>query len=85
MWKLPAARVASYAETDARLTLNLWHILIDKLSQENCDNVLEMELSLLPVIFQMRRKGVRVDLEKADKTKKFLENKEKKLLKKNPR
>ena len=82
MWKLPAARVAAYAETDARLTLKLWHVLIDKLSKENCDNILDMELSLLPVIFQMRRKGVRVDLDKAEKTKKFLEAKEKKLLKK---
>ena len=27
MWKLPASRVALYAETDARLTLELWHVL----------------------------------------------------------
>ena len=82
MWKLPASRVATYAEADARLTLQLWHVLIEKLSKENCDNILELELSLLPIIFEMKRKGVRVNLEKAESTKKFLEKKEKDLLKK---
>ena len=82
MWKLPASRVATYAEADARLTLQLWHVLIEKLSKENCDNILQLELSLLPIIFEMKRKGVRVNLEKAESTKKFLEKKEKDLLKK---
>ena len=82
MWKLPASRVATYAEADARITLKLWHVLIEKLSKENCDNILDLELSLLPIIFEMKRKGVRVDLERADSTKKFLEKKEKSLLKK---
>ena len=82
MWKLPASRVASYAEADARLTLKLWHVLKDNLAKEDCANILDMELSLIPVIFEMRRKGVRVDLDKTEKTKAFLEDKEKKLLKK---
>jgi DNA polymerase I-like protein with 3'-5' exonuclease and polymerase domains len=80
MWKLPASRVAAYAETDARLTLDLWHVLRRKLSQENCGKILELELNLIPIIFQMRCRGVRVDLQKAEATKKILQGKEDKLL-----
>ena len=80
MWKLPAARVALYAQTDARLTLDLWHVLNRKLQEDGCQSILELELSLLPVVFEMRRRGVRVDLEKAESTKKGLLELENKLL-----
>mgnify|MGYP003637762649 FL=1 len=80
MWKLPASRVAAYAETDARLTLQLWNVLRRKLAEENCGKILEMELNLLPIIFEMRVKGIRVDLDKAADTKKYLQTKENSLL-----
>ena len=80
MWKLPASRVAAYAETDARLTLQLWNVLRRKLAEENCGKILEMELKLLPIIFEMRVKGIRVDLDKAAETKKYLQDKEDTLL-----
>ena len=80
MWKLPASRVAGYAETDARLTLQLWHVLRRKLAEENCDKILDLELDLLPIIFEMRSRGVRVDLDKAAETKKYLQTKEDTLL-----
>ena len=80
MWKLPASRVASYAETDARLTLQLWHVLRKKLAEEKCGQILEMELQLLPIIFEMRTRGIRVDLDKAAETKKYLQAKEDTLL-----
>ena len=82
MWKLPASRVALYAETDARLTLELWKVLTKKLEQEDCDKILDLELRLLPTVFEMRKKGVRVDVEKAQETKKYLQSKEDGLLKK---
>jgi len=81
MWKLPAGRVAEYAEMDASLTLKLWHVLHKKLIEDDCERILDVELSLLPMIFEMRRRGVRVDVDKAEQTKAFLEGKEKKLLK----
>jgi len=81
MWKLPAERVAAYAEMDASLTLNLWHVLHRKLKEEDCEDILELELALLPMVFEMRRRGVRVDVEKAQATKTLLEGKEKALLK----
>ena len=81
MWKLPAGRVAEYAEMDASLTLKLWHVLHKKLIEDDCERILDVELSLLPMIFEMRRRGVKVDVDKAEQTKTFLEGKEKKLLK----
>ena len=81
MWKLPAGRVAEYAEMDASLTLRLWHVLHKKLIEDDCERILDVELSLLPMIFEMRRRGVKVDVSKAEQTKTFLEGKEKKLLK----
>ena len=80
MWKLPAARVATYAEKDATLTLRLWNVLHEKLIEDNCQDILDLELSLLPMVFEMRRRGVRVDVEKAQQTKELLEGKEKTLL-----
>jgi len=81
MWKLPAARVALYAETDARLTFGLWDILHKKLLEDGCSKILDMELSLLPIVFEMRRRGVRVDVEKANEVKDILTKKENVLLK----
>ena len=72
MWKLPAARVAAYAEKDATLTLRLWHVLHKKLMEEDCEKILDLELSLLPMVFEMRRRGVRVDVDKAQQTMELL-------------
>ena len=80
MWRLPAARVANYAETDASLTYDLWSVLHKNLKEDGCEQILGLEQSLIPIVFGMRERGIRVDLEQADKTKKFLEGKEKKLL-----
>jgi len=81
MWKLPAERVAAYAEMDATLTLKLWHVLHQKLIEDDCEEILKTELALLPMIFEMKRRGVRVDVDKAEQTKKLLQGKEDKLLK----
>lgn len=81
MWKLPAERVANYAEMDATLTLSLWNVLHKKLVEDDCEKILETELALLPMIFEMKRRGVRVDVDKAEQTKKLLQGKEDRLLK----
>jgi DNA polymerase-1 len=81
MWKLPAERVAAYAEMDAKLTLRLWHVLQKELVAEDCEKILDLELSLLPMVFEMKRRGVRVDVDKAQQTKELLLAKENKLLK----
>jgi DNA polymerase I-like protein with 3'-5' exonuclease and polymerase domains len=80
MWQLPPRYVGKYAEQDALITLKLWDNLRKKITQEECSSIFELEIDLLPVLFEMKTKGVRVDVEKANKTKKELTKLEKSLI-----
>ena len=80
MWKLPASHVGEYAEQDAALTLRLWHYLQREISAQNLVNIFELETELFPVLFKMKQKGVRVDLDKAERIKNDLQSKENKIL-----
>ena len=80
LWKLPASHVGEYAEQDAAVTLRLWHYLRIKIQEENLINIFELETDLFPVLFKMKQKGVRVDLDKAETIKNDLLAKENKIL-----
>ena len=80
MWKLPAMYVGPYAEQDAKATLELWKVLHNEILRTDLKAILELELSLLPILIKMRWKGIRVDLEKAAKIQKDLTKREKKIL-----
>lgn len=80
MWQLPPRYVGKYAEQDALITLKLWDNLRKKITQEECTSIFELETDLLPVLFEMKTKGVRVDVEKAKDTKKQLAKLEKSLI-----
>jgi DNA polymerase I-like protein with 3'-5' exonuclease and polymerase domains len=80
LWKLPASHVGEYAEQDAAVTLRLWHYLKREITAQNLVNVFELETELFPVLFKMKQKGVRVDLEKAERIKNDLQDKENKIL-----
>lgn len=80
MWQLPPRYVGKYAEQDALITLKLWDNLRKKITQEECSSIFELETELLPVLFEMKTKGVRVDVEKAHQTKKDLTKIEKSLI-----
>jgi len=81
MYKLPAQYVGQYAEQDARLTLRLWQQFKGLIQKEEVSNVFDLELKVLKVIIDMRERGVRIDLDKAEVIKKNLEQKENLLLK----
>ena len=81
MWRLPSAYVGTYATQDAVLTLKLWDYFKVELEKQNLWNVFDLEMELLPIIIEMKRVGVRVDLERAEKIKKELITKEKNLIK----
>ena len=82
MWRLPALFVGQYAERDAESTLKLWQRLkVELLNQELMD-VFNLETKLFPCLVDMRFKGVRVDLEKADNIKKNLMDREAKIVNK---
>ena len=80
LWRLPAMFVGQYAERDAESTLKLWQKLETELYQQELWDVFNLETKLFPCLVDMRFKGVRVDLNKADKIKKYLINKEQKIL-----
>jgi DNA polymerase I-like protein with 3'-5' exonuclease and polymerase domains len=77
MWKLPPKFVGAYAEQDALMTLKLWEYLQIELSKDELGHIFELETSLIPMMLDMRAKGVRVDLDKAARVKKDLEGKAK--------
>ena len=82
MWRLPAMFVGQYAERDAESTLKLWKRLETELYQEELWDIFNLETRLFPCLVDMRFKGVRVDLEKANNIKHSLIHKEKKILSK---
>jgi DNA polymerase I-like protein with 3'-5' exonuclease and polymerase domains len=51
-----------------------------KITPQECTSIFELETDLLPVLFEMKTKGVRVDVDKAHKTKKELAKLEKSLV-----
>tara|TARA_R100001530_G_scaffold63318_1_gene45512 strand:- start:601 stop:2481 length:1881 start_codon:yes stop_codon:yes gene_type:complete len=80
MHKLPAMIVGPYAEKDAELTLKLWEIFKLQIVEDELQQVFELETKLFPVLFEMKSKGVRVDLDRAETIKKNFKNTEKKIL-----
>ena len=82
MWKLPSMFVGQYAERDAESTLKLWHRMKIELSDQDLWTIFDMETKLFPCLVNMRFKGVRVDVEKADTIKKQLIDKENKIINK---
>ena len=81
MWRLPSKFVGSYAEQDAAVTLRLWDRLRVDIKQDEVTSIFELESSLLPVLLEMKTKGVRVDIDRAEQIQIELGKREKELLK----
>ena len=79
MWQLPPKYVGAYAERDAVATLKLWQALKVELNDQELWNIWGIETDLIPCLLDMRTKGVRVDLDKADRNKKSIRAKTKEL------
>ena len=80
MYKLPALYVGNYAEKDAQLTLELFKVLSREIQKQNLQNIFDLETQLFPCLIDMKFKGVRIDIERADQLKKELVLKEQNLL-----
>jgi len=81
MYKLPAQFVGEYAEMDARLTLKLQEKLSWEITKDNLQTVYDIECRLINVIFNMTKRGVKIDQHRAIQLIERFKNKEKKLLK----
>src|SRR5215472_7454460 len=75
LWQLPAHLVGPYAETDAVRTLELFESLTPVLDREGTRDAYRLEIDLLPMVHQMRRRGIRVDISAAEQAHKELLNK----------
>ena len=80
MYKLPAMYVGNYAEKDAQLTLELYLVLNKEIQLKKLNNIFELETDLFPCLIDMKFKGVRVDIDKAQQLKLQLVKQESELL-----
>ena len=81
MHLVPVEYVGVYAEQDTKLTYKLWEVLRVEIQKQGLTDVFNLETDLLRLLLEMRWKGVCVDLDKAEKTKKFFKNEEDKIYK----
>ena len=72
MWKMPSMHVGKYAEVDAELALELWNYFKVEIGKEGLHDIVDLELKLLPCLVDMTWRGVRVDLDAAERTKEAL-------------
>ena len=80
MWMLPAEHVGYYAEQDARLTYLLWQRFKHEIFKQNLNTIWQLEKNLLPTLIKMRKKGIRVNVEKAEQLQQQFAVKEKNIL-----
>src|SRR5215831_9711486 len=66
IWQLPAHFVGPYAEADGAKTLALFESLDLVLDQENTRDAYRLEVDLLPMVLEMRRRGIRIDTAAAE-------------------
>lgn len=76
LWRLPARFVGEYAETDAGNTLQIWNVLEPMLRAEKLWDLFMLEMRYTEVITAMRMRGVRVDMDRAERYRKELMEKE---------
>ena len=77
MWKMPAMFVGPYAEKDAEITLKLWNYLKVEIGKQNLGAIVSLELNLLPCLVDMTWRGVRVDMDKTERTRNAILKREK--------
>jgi DNA polymerase I-like protein with 3'-5' exonuclease and polymerase domains len=70
--QLPARFIGPYAEADAISTLALFESLDPVLDRENTRAAYRLECDLLPMVLEMRRRGIRIDTAAAECARKQL-------------
>ena len=81
IWQAPIEYVGPYAERDVDDPLRIMQQQMSILHDEELMDILKLEMSLIPVLLKMRQHGVRVDVDRAEKTCADLKKREKDLVK----
>src|SRR5262249_50692681 len=66
IWQLPARFVGPYAEADTTNTLAVFASFTPIRDQENTRGAYRLEVALLPMVLEMRRRGIRIDVTAAE-------------------
>lgn len=75
IWRSPLTLVGPYAEGDALLPVDILDIQRNRLSAENLDTLFDLECRLIPLLLDMRFRGVRIDEDKAQQMANWLREK----------
>ncbi|AXH78240.1 MAG: DNA polymerase I [Caudoviricetes sp.] len=73
IYRLPFEVIKKYAQRDADLTAKIYIELIKEIQEQNLTKLLELENKLIPVLIEMKKRGVKIDLDKANDVYKDLE------------
>ena len=68
IWRMPAQAVARYAELDGMLPMRIIEKQREVISRQGLDEVYSIECRLIPLLIQMRKQGVRLDMPRLKKT-----------------
>lgn len=80
LWRLPGTHVGPYGEHDARLPLLIAERQRPLLASLGLERVNEVEQALIPLHVLMRERGVRVDLDRCERTRRLLQEREREQL-----
>lgn len=67
LWQLPARYVGPYAEQDAVSTLQLAAHLLPQIDEQRMRTAYQTEIDLVPCLHDMRRRGIRVSSDSAER------------------
>lgn len=67
IWRLPARYAGPYGEQDPETTLDLAHDMRPELIRQGLIGAYETEMRLVPMVHAMRRRGIRLDLDRAER------------------
>jgi DNA polymerase I-like protein with 3'-5' exonuclease and polymerase domains len=65
LWKLPSKYVGPYAEYDALAALRVFEKQFARLREDGLLGIFELESKLLPILWQMRKQGIPIDMDAA--------------------
>lgn len=80
IYKLPARFVGPYGAWDPGATLGVWNKLLPIMEREKTLKAFQTEMDLIPLVHEMRLRGVRVNVDTAERTQKELYAKRDRLL-----
>lgn len=68
LWRMPYHVVKDYAEQDTRLTHKVLMLQLEELKKQNLLDLYHMEMSIFPLLLQMKKIGVRIDEDRLCRT-----------------